>query len=206
MDIRMTRDGELVVFHDETVERTTDGTGVLKELTLRELKGLDAGSWFDARFAGERVPTLKEVLERCKDKAHLHIEMKVAGEEVAGKLVKLLDKHQMHDQVTVISFMKEALAQVKEASAEERLGWLVTRWDETVLEETLALGTRLLCSLASTVTPEKVALAHQKGLLVRTWGVKSDMEIQRMFQCRVDGTTLDAPDRAWSISRMSINQ
>ena len=95
---------------------------------------------------------------------------------------------------------------MKRASGRESLGWLVSQWDEATLGEALALGAKHLCPLASTVTLEKVALAHQKGLLVRAWGVKSDMEIERMFQCQVDGMTLDAPDRAWNISRVSISQ
>ncbi|HEY8531638.1 MAG TPA: glycerophosphodiester phosphodiesterase family protein, partial [Limnochorda sp.] len=61
LDIHRTRDGHLVVCHDERVDRTTDGTGFIGSMTLAELKKLDAGRWFDARFAGERIPTLDEV-------------------------------------------------------------------------------------------------------------------------------------------------
>jgi glycerophosphoryl diester phosphodiesterase len=79
MDLHLTKGGVLVVIHDDTVERTTDGGGPVSEKTLEELQRLDVGSWFDSRFAGVRIPTLAEVLERYGQRAVLHLEMKANG-------------------------------------------------------------------------------------------------------------------------------
>src|SRR5690606_40107102 len=73
LDVHRTRDGHLVVCHDETVDRTTDGTGAIGAMTLAELKRLDAGRWFDERFAGERIPTLDEVWALAEEAGGLQI-------------------------------------------------------------------------------------------------------------------------------------
>ena len=77
LDVHMTRDGEIVVIHDDTLDRTTNGKGPVSDQTMAELRELDAGSWFSPEFAGERIPTLKLVLELIKDKdVLLNIEIK----------------------------------------------------------------------------------------------------------------------------------
>ena len=78
LDIRATKDGHLVIMHDRTVDRTTKGTGAVKDLTLAEIRALDAGSKFDATNAGERVPTFEEVLKLCRGKVHIYVDHKEA--------------------------------------------------------------------------------------------------------------------------------
>ena len=75
-DLHFSADGQVVVIHDDTVDRTTNGSGAVAALTLAQLKSLDAGSWFAAQFSEERIPTLVELLERYKDRLHFHIEVK----------------------------------------------------------------------------------------------------------------------------------
>jgi len=84
LDVQASKDGEAVVIHDFTVDATTDGQGPVKDETLAELKELDAGSWFDARFAGERIPTLQEVIDEVGHQLLLAIELKVKGFGCAG--------------------------------------------------------------------------------------------------------------------------
>lgn len=76
LDVAMSRDRALVVIHDDTLERTTNGFGRVKDHTLAELKQLDAGSWFSPHFSEERIPTLRQVLELCRDKTLVNIEIK----------------------------------------------------------------------------------------------------------------------------------
>ena len=75
-DVHLSKDGEVVLIHDHTVDRTTDGRGFVKDMTLRELKQLDAGSWYDTRFAGQRIPTLTELLEWARGRVGVAIEIK----------------------------------------------------------------------------------------------------------------------------------
>jgi glycerophosphoryl diester phosphodiesterase len=114
-DVHLSKDGEIVIIHDHTVDRTTNGHGFVKDLTVEELRRLDAGAWFDARFAGERIPTLAELLAWAHDRVSLAIEIKngpIYYPGIAGKVIRLLREHDMIDQAILISFdhfvMREA--------------------------------------------------------------------------------------------------
>jgi glycerophosphoryl diester phosphodiesterase len=93
VDVRTTKDGALVCLHDDTVDRTTDSRGKVAELTLAEVKKLDAGVKFDAKFKGERVPTLREVLEAAKGKITVMIDLKEDGEEYAKRIAAEVQAH-----------------------------------------------------------------------------------------------------------------
>src|SRR5512136_1133404 len=89
-DLHLSKDGEVVLIHDHTVDRTTDGHGFVKDMTLRELKQLDAGSWYDARFAGEQIPTLSELLDWARGRVGVAIEIKNGPIYYAGIAEKVI--------------------------------------------------------------------------------------------------------------------
>lgn len=93
VDVRTTRDGALVCLHDDTVDRTTDGTGKVAELTLAQVEKLDAGVKFDPKFRGERVPTLRGVLTAAKGKIGIMLDLKEEGEEYARKIAAEVREH-----------------------------------------------------------------------------------------------------------------
>jgi len=106
LDVRRSRDGVLVILHDETVDRTTNGKGKVTELTLAELKKLDAGSWFDPVFAAERIPTLDEVFALVKQRGLksvlLAIDVKGEDDALEADMVKLANKHEILSQCVFI--------------------------------------------------------------------------------------------------------
>ena len=93
VDIRSSKDGVLVVMHDSTVDRTTNGTGEVNDLTLDELQQLDAGSWFHRRYRDQTVPTLREVLEQCKGRIDVVLDLKEYGEEYRNQVVSEVRKY-----------------------------------------------------------------------------------------------------------------
>jgi glycerophosphoryl diester phosphodiesterase len=103
-DVEKTKDGHLVCIHDDTVDRTTNGNGAVSELTLEEIRGLDAGSWFDPKFAGEKVPTVEEVLELVakyqQHKVLIAVDLKAQG--VEQDVVRLAEKHNVLGQLLFI--------------------------------------------------------------------------------------------------------
>lgn len=129
LDVQLTKDGEVVICHDETVDRTTDGTGLLHTYTLAELQKLDAGRWFDDGFAGERIPTLDELLAYVKDKeVTVNIEFKnipIPYEGIEKKVVDLVERYGMGDQVILSSFDHLCLQRVAELNPFLRLGVLL---------------------------------------------------------------------------------
>jgi glycerophosphoryl diester phosphodiesterase len=116
MDLRLSADEHVVVFHDERVDRTTDGTGEVGALTLAELRRLDAGAWFDARFAGERIPTLAEVFDWARGKIALLLELKYPHytfePRLAQRVADLVSQHRMEEQIAFISYNVRGLQQI----------------------------------------------------------------------------------------------
>jgi glycerophosphoryl diester phosphodiesterase len=120
LDVQLTKDGEVVVFHDEKIERCTDGRGRVAGHTLQELKRLDAGSWFSSRFTGEKIPTLIEVLDFCKNKIAVNIEIKTEAvkDDISGgiedKCLQIVERNGMKDHVIFSSFDPRALVHLKQ--------------------------------------------------------------------------------------------
>lgn len=106
MDVRMTADGHFVVMHDAGVDRTTNGRGFVSRMTLADLKALDAGSWFSAEFAGERVPTLAEALAHVKGRAGVDIDFKAGPADSAARLAAILDEAGYDDGALVTVFAR----------------------------------------------------------------------------------------------------
>jgi glycerophosphoryl diester phosphodiesterase len=195
IDVHLTSDGEVVVIHDDLVDRTTDGRGPVAEHTLAELEALDAGSWFGDRFAGQRIPTLEAVLEHYGHRAHLHIEIKGSTPGLVPRTVDLIGKYGAEGQVTITSFMREALAETRSVAPDLPTGWLVGEPTDEIIEQTLALGLTQLCPRADHVTPELVARLHGLGLVVRAWGVSDEALMRRVVDAGADGMTVNFPDK-----------
>jgi glycerophosphoryl diester phosphodiesterase len=106
MDVRMTADGHFVIMHDSRVDRTTDGRGAVADLTLAEIKALDAGSWFDPAFAGERVPTLAEALRHVKGRAAVDIDFKAGPDDAAARIASILDAEGFDDGALATVFVR----------------------------------------------------------------------------------------------------
>lgn len=128
LDIQLTKDGEVIICHDEKVNRTTNGTGYLKDYTLKELQKLDAGSWFSNEFRGERIPTLDEFLAfASKTNLVVNIEIKNIPffyQGIEKKMLDLISKYKMLDRVLISSFDHYTLAKVAKLNPQIKLGVL----------------------------------------------------------------------------------
>lgn len=195
LDVQLTRDRAVIVLHDWTLERTTDGTGPPGARALDEIRRLDAGRWFDPAFAGERVPTLAEVLETVP--LPVNVELKPVGDEgleagalaVAGAAGAL-------DRVVFSSFDGSALDRLRACSPGASIAVL---WEDAPLPEGLRraerVGARALHLRKDTVTPASVAAARGAGLAVRVWTVNEQADFARLEAMGVDGVFTDFPER-----------
>ncbi len=195
LDVQLSADGQVVVFHNEWLDRTTNGRGRMTDKTLAELKALDAGSWFDERFAGEPIPTLKEALTWAKGRVPLFVELKyseyvdlaaqlaqvrsdkkeiVHDEALAAAVVAQIAAQGMADQVMVISFNYRALHQARLRAPGLATGALYGLPVADPVELARAIGANALMPMHYLVTPEFVALCHAAGLAVHTWGPMAD--------------------------------
>jgi glycerophosphoryl diester phosphodiesterase len=195
LDVHATRDGHIVVIHDENVDRTTDGSGPVASHTLSALKALDAGSWLAPRFSGERVPTLEEVFERYKGQAHIHTEIKGHATDLTKRTVDLIRRHGMVAQVTITSFQRARLEETRSYAPELPTGWLVTEITDAVIAQARAMGLTQLCPRANTVTPELVDRLRGAGFVVRAWGVANEDLMRAVVTAGADGMTVNFPDK-----------
>ena len=195
LDVHLTRDGHVVVIHDDLVDRTTSGRGPVAGHTLDELRALDAGAWFAPAFAGERIPTLDEVLEHYRQRVHLHIEIKGHQPPLAHRTAELIRRHGVARAVTITSFQKSRLEEMRTAAPELPAGWLVSEVTDAVVEQARALALRQLCPRASLVTAELVRRLHAEGFVVRAWGVTTEELMREVVRAGADGMTVNFPDK-----------
>ncbi len=199
LDVHLSRDGEVVVIHDHTLERTTNGTGVVEEHTLSELHRLDAGSWFSPQFKGERIPTLDQVCALIKGKnLLLNVELKAAlgFEKLNECLIEILANHDIEEQVIVSSFNHYSLAHLKQIRPGLRTGIL---YNAALVDPWIyakSIGASALHPYYLGIIPEIVAGAQQNGMMVSTWTVDSPPDIKRMIAAKVDSIITNEPEAA----------
>jgi glycerophosphoryl diester phosphodiesterase len=201
LDVSLTRDRQLVVIHDDTVDRTTDGSGSVRALTLEEIGRMDGGSWFDPAFEGERLPTLAQVLDAVKGRLLVNIEIKPEAFErhqpadaVERQVVQLVREKNMRDDVLVSSFEWQvleniykmepaiALGLLSDVAADERLH----HWHQRVKAFSWHPDYRVL-------TPDQVKAFHDLGARVFPFSVEGRIDTRAMLAMGVDGLMVDDP-------------
>ena len=187
LDVALTKDRRLVVIHDETVDRTTDGSGEVAEITLRELRQLDAGQ-------GERIPTLEEVLRLLKGRIMLNIELKGLGTaEPVHRLVEFVGWRR--DDLLITSFNWDMLTKYRAQDTAARIGPLTYG----NLEEAMGFAETIKAYSINTyhghINPSYVREAHSKGFKVYPWTVNEPEDVVKVIQLGVDGVISDYPDR-----------
>ncbi len=196
-DVHLSRDGQVVVIHDHTVDRTTNGKGFVKDMTVAELKELDAGSWFDPRFAGERIPTLAELLEWGRDRVPLAIEIKngpIYYPGIAERVLRLLREHDMLRQAILISFDHFVLREAKMLEPGVATGILYAGRLIDPVAAARAAGAMALHPQWAYVTPDLVEQAHAAGLAVSPWCPNDLPTIRLLDRMGVDSIGSDYPD------------
>lgn len=193
LDVQLTSDGALVVIHDETVERTTDGNGAVRAMTLVQLKRLDAGVRFRTEFKGERVPTLEEVMTLAEGRCGLNIEIKSAG--VEHKVCELIVRRGALATAMISSFDWDALAVVRHFEPRMRVGLLASQWPARLVGAAFELKAESINPRANMVTEDLCIAAHERNLSVYTWTVDEPVEMRRLIAFGVDGIMTNFPER-----------
>ena len=215
-DLHATRDGVLVTIHDETLDRTTDGSGPVSALTLEELKRFDAGYRFSPdgggafpfRGKGATVPTLAEVAETFPD-VRLNVEVKRSGApliDAVGALVALIEERALHDRILVASFDDRVIREFRRRMG-DRVATSSATWEAVRfwLASRVGLTRWLRCPYDALQVPPRqgrltvadrrfVRAAHRRGLQVHVWTVDEPGEMHRLLDLEVDGLMSDRPD------------
>lgn len=192
LDVQLTKDGEIVVMHDESAKRTTGTDRLISDMTLREVKMLDAGSWFSEEFAGEKVPSLEEVLELAAGKVNLNIEVKSLQrrDEMAEKLVSLVERYGMLNNVVVTSFDKDVLLKIKDRAPNIQVGYILSVAYGDFYEID---GVDFFSMNASFLSKRTVEEIHNSGKQVHAWTVNGETSIKNLANIGVDAIITDRP-------------
>jgi glycerophosphoryl diester phosphodiesterase len=191
-DLHATRDGVPVVIHDATVDRTTDGSGRIEDMTAAEVRALDASFGMEA-FRGERIPTLEELLALVAGRAAISLEYKAMAAVEAS--VPILRRHDAARWCTAWAFnadvLREARRLMPELSRTQNVG-RVEDWD-SVLDAARELGSIGVSLSQDLVTAERVLAAKARGLIFYTWTANTADQWRRLVECGVDAIVTDDP-------------
>lgn len=201
LDVSLSMDRHPVVIHDETVDRTTNGTGAVRTLSLKQLCQLDAGSWFDPRFSGERLPSLAQVLDAVKGRLQVNIEIKPEAFEADGpadavelQVLNLVREKNMLDAVLVSSFEWLVLENLRKCEPGIALGLL----SDVPADESLCYWYGRVKGFSwhpdfRVLTQPQVDTLHGLGARVFPYAVDGNIDTRKMLAMGVDGLIVDDP-------------
>jgi glycerophosphoryl diester phosphodiesterase len=197
LDVHLTADGELVVIHDHELHRTTDGQGIVGEMRLAELAAVDAGVSFGPEHAGQRIPTLSEVLAWAKGRCVLDVEIKGGPWPYPGieeRVVELIRRYDMTNQTIVISFNHPTVARVKALAPELATG---TLWNCRPIDPVAVAqeaGANAILPMWPFCDADTVERAHAAGLSVHPWATSEPAVVERLIGLGVDSICSNHPD------------
>ena len=198
-DVHMTADGELVVIHDESIDRTSNGTGYVKDMSLAELKTFDFGSWFSSDFKGETIPTLSEVFDVFAATDHkLNIELKSDIFPYEGMVEKVLDhiaERQMESRVIISSFDHTAIQTVKRFNPEIETAALFMEVLVHPLDYLNKIPTDALHILFPAAIRPSIEEVIASGMPVRTFTVNDETYAKTLKQAGVQAIFTDYPEK-----------
>ena len=195
LDVHLTTDGELVVHHFYTLGTTDNGDGLVGEHTLAELQGLDSGSWFDDRFAGELKPTLRQVFELCKGRTRLEVDLKDSSVSFLRKVVQEVEQFDLVDDVELTSAHYPMLMQVKKLNPNLQTGtffneppdWMPVRLAQRhILDWASLLEIAVVHLSMALITADFVDKLHRRGFIVYGSNLDSAEHIRQGLRLGID--------------------
>lgn len=205
LDAMLSADDAVVVIHDATVDRTTDGHGKVSEMPLATLKKLDAGSSFDIAFRGEPIPTLDEVFESLGDRIYINVELKNYAtplDTLPAKVAEIVRRHSLEKGVLFSSFNPIALVRIRRLLPGCPIGLLALpgssgAWARSWVGRLLHY--QAIHPEAGDATPALIQAAHQRGQRVNVWTVDQEAQIRQLILQGVDGIITNDPPLALSV-------
>lgn len=192
LDVQLTNNGEVIVMHDSNAYRTTGVDANIVNMTYKEVKTLDAGSWFSDEYVGENVPSLKEVLELTQGKIKLNIELKPAdnGTALAKNTVRLIEKYNMVNDCVITSFSESVLKAVKTYNQEIKVGYILSAAYGDFYD---MKNVDFFSVNAAFLSKRTIDAIHNSGKRVYAWTVNNKESIKNLTNKGVDGIITDNP-------------
>ncbi len=195
LDLQKTKDGKIVIFHDDYIDKKSNGTGKIEEYTYQELLELDFGIWFDNKYKNEKIVLFEDFARDYLDKdLTFAIELKVLG--IEKETLEIINKYKVHNNIYITSFLYEALANVRKIDSNIKLSWLIEdRISKENIEKLLRINGNQICPRASLVSKEDIEIANNNGLGVRLWGIDNEEIMKKVYKLNIEGMTVNFPDK-----------
>ncbi len=201
LDVRMSMDDSLVIMHDYTIDRTTDGTGNVNSLTFDQLRGFDAGSWFGHEFSGEKIPLLSEALEIAKNAEYdigVVIEIKSGEADIVNKVVDLVKKMELDDRVIISSFDFTQIVRAKSLAPHMKAQLFAGAITEAIIDNLASINIEWVGS-GSNLSESLLNTAHANNIKVNRWTLNSSSQIAEIIDLGYDAVTTDDPISAIAV-------
>lgn len=201
LDVQLTKDGEVVIIHDEKVDRTTNGQGFVKDFTLAELEELDAGSWFSSKFAEQRLMTLDTVLAWMQEEGnHLRLNIELKNDQIQyigleEKVLSLVEDYNLQERIIISSFNPFSLQRVRMQNAEIEMGYLVLGTPENALWIAREIGANAIHCEAPYALSAYGEAAKRAGYPLRIYTVNAEDEYKQLVEAGVEVIMTDFPER-----------
>lgn len=194
-DVQRTKDGVLVLFHDSTINRVSNGEGNLCDYTFEELRKLKIYGNSTTGFY-DKIVTLREFLEKFSG-YDIHFAIELKGEGVEKDTFNMISEFEILDKTTFTSFNFDYIAKIKDINSKARVGWLVKEITDENIKKLLDIGGEEMSPKADCITEELIEKLRSLNLGVRAWGVSSISLMKKMCELKVDGMTVNFPDRLY---------
>ncbi len=205
LDVHFSKDKELVIIHDELIDRTTNGTGLVADYTLKELKEFDASATFTGVYGKNEIPTLREYFELVKDLPNFvtNIELKTGVNEYHGiekAVLDMINEYNLKDRIIISSFNHFSVLRFKELCPEMKCGFLEESWIVDMGAYTKKHGIECVHPIFCNLTDEHYAEMKANGRAVNTWTVNEKEDMRRLMSMGVDTIIGNFPDRALEVA------
>ena len=192
-DVQRTKDGVLVLFHDDTIDRVSDGEGKLSDYTFEELRNVKIYGNSTTSFY-DRIITLREFLEKFSQ-YDIQFAIELKGEGVEEDTLNMINEFGILAKTTFTSFKFDYISKIKELNSKARVGWLVGEVTDETIKKLLDIGGEEIAPKAEHITEEIMKKLRKLNLGVRAWGVFNTSLMKKMCMLNVDGMTVNFPDR-----------
>ena len=195
LDLQKTKDGKVVIFHDDVIDNKSNGRGKIADYTYAELLEMDFGAWKGEEFKGTKICLFEDFAKEFLRK-DLTFAIEIKAENLEKEALEVIYQYKKHDKIYISSFKFDILEKVRALDKEIKISWLIQEpINEANVEKLLSIGGNQICPEAKDVTKEGIALAEKNGLGVRLWGVYDEEIMRSVYPLAPEGMTVNFPDK-----------
>lgn len=204
LDLQITKDGKIVIFHDNEIDKKSNKKGKISDYTYQELLNFDFGSWFNSKYKGEKIVLFEDFAKEFLQK-ELTFAIELKDEGMEKEVFDIIKKYANHDNIYIASFNYKALENMRKIDSNIKLSWLIEeKINKNNINKLLKINGSQICPKADNVTKSDIELANKNGVKVRLWGISNEKIMENVYNLNIDGMTVNFPDKLKHL--MEINK